>query len=332
MRRYLIKSIFVAIVGYIAFGGCYAQEKVLLDFSNQYAYKQLPKPIVPRVPCMMTKSELRYLYWLASQVYTGQGAIVEIGTWLGGSAGYLATGLKDSGINNAQLYCIDRFYWRPIEIEKAHGQNFPVNLQQNKQDTSEIVKKYLTSIYPKVSILKTSIKDLTWNATPIEILHIDAPKDLGTFSMVLKRLSPFLIPGVSIVVLQDFFYPAFAALPILMGMLSAQFKFVHIPYEQGSTASFIFQQHLDLKKDLTISRLSDEQIFAIWDTFSKHITCPHRKAYFDCGLALFFYNTGNKELAYKLARAQINQLLPTHSAKLQSFSDKAWNAIENAIK
>ena len=56
-------------------------------------------PNLPEIPCMITKAEKRYLYWLIAETYTGSGAIVELGPWLGASTTHLAVGLKASKIS-----------------------------------------------------------------------------------------------------------------------------------------------------------------------------------------------------------------------------------------
>jgi len=49
-------------------------------------------PRLPEIPGMSSAAEGRYLYWLTSRGYTGCGAVVEIGPWLGRSTVHLAAG------------------------------------------------------------------------------------------------------------------------------------------------------------------------------------------------------------------------------------------------
>src|ERR1700754_2796705 len=54
---------------------------------------ELPE-IVSGYPTMLTPDERRLLHWLARDVWEGWGAIVDAGSFLGGSTVSLATGLR----------------------------------------------------------------------------------------------------------------------------------------------------------------------------------------------------------------------------------------------
>ena len=59
-------------------------------------FREVTLPDLPKVPGMISNSDRRYLYWLASQGYTGTGAVVEVGTWLGLSTIHLGADSLDA--------------------------------------------------------------------------------------------------------------------------------------------------------------------------------------------------------------------------------------------
>ncbi len=65
---------------------------------------------LPKVSSLISEREQRYLYWLTSKAYSGQGAVVELGSFLGSSAMHLGAGLRDAGFATP-LRCFDHFEW-----------------------------------------------------------------------------------------------------------------------------------------------------------------------------------------------------------------------------
>jgi len=80
-------------------------------------FPDLTLPDLPDIPGMITPAESRFYYWLTSRGYTGAGAVVEVGTWLGRSTAYIAAGLRDAGFPE-HLHCFDRFTWYPVPDDK----------------------------------------------------------------------------------------------------------------------------------------------------------------------------------------------------------------------
>ena len=80
-------------------------ERLTPRFSN---FSDVALPSMPALPGLVSEAECRYLYWLTSRGYTGAGAVVEVGTWLGLSTLHLACGLGTAGYSEA-LHCFDQF-------------------------------------------------------------------------------------------------------------------------------------------------------------------------------------------------------------------------------
>src|ERR1700722_4215054 len=70
------------------------------------------------VPTMLTAEEGKMLCWLGEHYYQGEGAVVELGCFLGGSTVRLASGLARSG-RVWQMQSYDRF-----QIDEIHKEKF----------------------------------------------------------------------------------------------------------------------------------------------------------------------------------------------------------------
>lgn len=127
-------------------------------------------------------------------------AIVELGAWLGAGTFYLASGAAESGCT---VHSFDRFQARGQEIEKAA--RFGVQLIHG-QDTFPIFKKNISRFERYVFPHKGQIQNAQWNGNPISVYVDDACKRRTAFLQALKTFSPSWIPGVTVLVLQDYLW------------------------------------------------------------------------------------------------------------------------------
>src|SRR5262245_33658000 len=196
-------------------------------FSN---FGEVTLPALPTVPGLVSAAECRYLYWLTSRGYTGAGAVVEVGTWLGLSTLHLAAGLRDAGFSEA-LHCYDQFVWRGDHLRKA-----PLPLRRG-DDFQPYFERNIRPIYPGLRVTRSELQHLDWTGGPIEILFLDAPKHLVDLSFALAALAPFLVPDLSLLVMQDFLHPPAYALPAVVSRLGQYLRPVHV-VQDGSTVGF----------------------------------------------------------------------------------------------
>ncbi len=291
-------------------------------------FQTINLPELTRVPTMITEDEKKYLYWLARDHVSGDGAVVEIGTWYGCSAGYLGAGLRDSG-KNIPFHCFDRFELQGIEIRKARQQGFTVQDSQEGEDILPMAQNHLTPIYP-IKLKKTYAADIRWEGGLVELLHLDAPKRWSDILHVMETFLPFLIPQKSILVLQDFGMPRAYALPLIFGALSDYFELINIPSEYSTMAVFLYNpvspEKLNSQK-LNIDDWSSEYAQKIWDQIGVCYTNSSQKSFFNFGLALYFYRNGHKELAIKIAQENKPLLFPEKAILLEKrLSTALWRA------
>ncbi len=166
--------------------------------------------VVYEIPAMLGREERRYLAWLTATQYEGFGAIVDLGCWLGGSSCALAEGLKRAG-RSERIHSFDLFQWEPDYMEKDAPLGQPVGwnfMPEFERRTAT----YRAWIEPH----KVDLTSFTWTGGPIELLFVDAAKSWRLTNSILAAFGPWLVPGRSRVIFQDYrYYDCYFLLPIV---------------------------------------------------------------------------------------------------------------------
>lgn len=155
---------------------------------------------------MLIPDERKLLFYLASKYYTGGGAIIDGGCFLGGSTTALAAGLEAwlerSGKPASQtIHSYDLFEVEPWTIgvyfppETPPGASFRHLFNANVSRYAELIE-----VHPG------DIRQYPWRGGPIEILFIDCAKHPTVCDFVTRNFFAALIPGHSIVIQQDYLY------------------------------------------------------------------------------------------------------------------------------
>lgn len=179
------------------------------------------------VPTMLIPDELRLLNYLTDEYYTGEGAIVDAGCFLGGSTLALADGLRRNlrrrGYAEQKLiHSYDRFEIEGWTIgsyfpKKARaGESFRPLFDRNIADYADLVEVHAGDVlcWP-------------WADGPIEILFIDIAKHWTVCDWVTWQFFPRLIPGKSVVIQQDYLCHHWVAwLHVTMEFYSDYFEYV----------------------------------------------------------------------------------------------------------
>lgn len=153
---------------------------------------------------MTSQEERLYLYNYAQSKYTGEGEIVELGSWLGSSTVSLAMGLENNRCladKHQHIHAFDIFTWidgfnqlpcvvgTSIENKFKHGDCF--------------LTEYQARIEPWRELIDVHHADLTttsWESEKsIEYLFVDAMKSWDLTNSIIQNFFPYLIPGKSLV-------------------------------------------------------------------------------------------------------------------------------------
>ncbi|HLY55018.1 MAG TPA: hypothetical protein VKS60_05645, partial [Stellaceae bacterium] len=182
------------------------------------------RPGLPRVTAMLTREDRLLLHHIARHCYTGQGAVIDAGCFIGGSTVALAHGLKGwseaAGRPAPVVHSYDLFEVGGM----TRGARLPAHLKPG-DSFRPVFEANIRPYRDRVEIHEGDIRAETWSGGPIEILFIDCAKSPDIGDAIVERFFPHLIPGVSIVVQQDYLYPSWNAwLHIAMEALSPYFE------------------------------------------------------------------------------------------------------------
>jgi SAM-dependent methyltransferase len=191
-------------------------------------WRQQPLPVAcTKVPTMLVPDELHLLNYLAQDVYRGDGAIVDAGTFLGGSTVALAEGLRRNpratrSMTGKPIHSYDRF-----EVEEwTRGLFFPQEVPAGASFREEFER----NIAPYANLVEVhagDVREHSWSGGPIEILFIDIAKHWTVCDWVTWQFFPHLIPGRSLVVQQDYLYTQWVAwLHVTMELYADYFEYV----------------------------------------------------------------------------------------------------------
>lgn len=170
--------------------------------SNRHSLTEL----VINVPAMLSHTERRMLTWVIEHIYNGEGEILDLGAFLGGSALCMATGLSRNATAKrlGRIHSYDRFHGDyPVKWIKENtklavpddGDYYPIY--------EKIIEPFKSSIIP----YKGDLVGTQWKSKkPIEVLFLDVLKTPELTDSVVNAFFPFLIPGKSIVIAQDYLH------------------------------------------------------------------------------------------------------------------------------
>lgn len=253
---------------------------------------------------MTTQTEQAYLEEYAGSIYSGTGAMVDLGCWLGSTTIPLVKGLmRNPNLRRVSIpiYAYDRFLWeqwmeengvvRGSEIEGKYkpGESF---LEEFKKRTSPWADQIRT--------IAGDLCELSWNGGPIEFLLIDAMKSWDLVNAILRGFFPFLIPNKSYILHQDFAHYYESWIHLAHYRLRNYFQLVHIvPQSQ----SFVFQCTKQIPPELLTlsyksSLFSDEEVDLAFAHSMNLTTDSRTQAAIAASKAMHFIHLGN------FARAQ----------------------------
>lgn len=178
---------------------------------SRSSWSDLDIPSCP-VPSMLTRDEMRYYHYITG-FYTGRGAVVEIGPWIGSSTYNIVGGLMNNPAFTAdqRLYVYDDFVWRSSWMDKwLAGTGIPV-LQNHTSFMPlfhRMTEKFSTHIQAQAMKLmdagdNSDVPWFDWDKGPVEICFIDCGRALKMNETWYEALQPYFIPDRTIIVMQD---------------------------------------------------------------------------------------------------------------------------------
>lgn len=211
-----------------------------------------------RVPTLLHPGEVRLLHWLGRVQYSGWGAVIDGGCFVGGSTAALGWGLRaNPAATPGCLHAYDLF-----EIDPAWGSIPKIKEVMEGARTSEDFfarwQKNTAQIADLITLHKGDITKERWSGAPIEICFLDVLKTWEILHWSLRNLFPDMRPG-SILVHQDFYHLGSYFIPLSMAHLGTCFE--KITRIEWSDAIFVQREpispellQVDLRKHYTLSQ------------------------------------------------------------------------------
>lgn len=192
-------------------------------------------PVVEGVPSMLTYHEKRMLYWATTHAYEAEGLILDQGAFLGGSAMCFAAALRNRGFSSTLIHSYDRFRLGPFERERWFAEGGPPG-----DITRPLFDANLRGFLDLICVHEGNILCETWPGEAIEILFVDVAKTARVWDHLVATFFPSLIPGQSVLILQDYLYEETGPWHhVVMEKLSANFSIL----SDTGTNSMLFQYH-----------------------------------------------------------------------------------------
>jgi predicted O-methyltransferase YrrM len=190
--------------------------------------------------------ERKLLYQLARYTYTGEGAVVDLGSFCGASTCCLAAGLRDNpraaarhvdsydSFIASEPYLVD-FIREQLGEAIAMGQSFAAIFQRATAEFADLIEVHAGDLLEQ-----------SWPSDePIEILFVDVAKTLALSGKVLTEFFARLTSGKSIVIHQDFYHPTAFYLPVVMDFLMDHFTII----EAGRDWSVVFRLEMPIPQE-----------------------------------------------------------------------------------
>ncbi len=171
------------------------------------------------VMTMLSIEERQLLHWLTAHYYTGRGAVVDGGCFVGGSTVPLAEGLRAAG-RAGPIDVYDLFEVEPYMVDMYFhqsglraGDSFRPLFEKNTAHVSDLLRLHAGDL-----------AEQRWSGGPIEILFIDFAKSWSLNDFIVQSFFPCLIPHRSVVVQQDFVFALCPWVALTMEALADYFE------------------------------------------------------------------------------------------------------------
>ncbi|MEM9913114.1 MAG: class I SAM-dependent methyltransferase [Pseudomonadota bacterium] len=187
------------------------------------------------IPSMLGEEELRFYHWLSRQMSDVQGAVVDLGSFVGGSTAHLAEGARAGGATDKQVYAFDHFAATEKVKEK---QLYAKGVEPFEGDNIlQLSQQYLSPWAPNITFRQGRIEGSRWREGPISMLVLDASKTTSVTDRIARLFFPSLIPGRSVIVQQDELHWKEPWISAQMQRLEAYFAPIcHVP---GNTMAYV---------------------------------------------------------------------------------------------
>jgi hypothetical protein len=174
--------------------------------------KEILPPEANEIPNMLEIDAMRYYVWLGRTLGPG-GAVVEIGSWMGGSTACLISGLRlNLRISEPKLHVFDSFIWRNwmcqfataqvLRARYQEGDSFTDSFFENCAPFQELLEVTRCELWSKSA--DSGLPPPRWDRGPISAIVIDHSDRYEANASVWALFAQFFIPDKTIVVFNQY--------------------------------------------------------------------------------------------------------------------------------
>jgi hypothetical protein len=155
-----------------------------------------------------------------SKSLTGKGHALEFGAYFGASTASILQGLQECNFTK-KLHVYDVFRTRnalfaDLTRQLAKGLEHRLVMQDGWLDFFEVFRAHVND--QMVVVHRDFVSELNWTGEPVELLHLDLPKDWKQAQYIADQVFTCLVPGAQ-VIFQDFSYQWAAELIAMIGQM-----------------------------------------------------------------------------------------------------------------
>ena len=227
---------------------------------------------------MTSRQEQQWLRTYAARNYRGNGAIVDLGCFLGATTIALAEGLtlNRTTAKQKQIHVYDLFIWNKGYEKWGKGTEVEGVISPGRTFLPEFLKR--TQKWRDYIIVdEENLRQAHWEHGPIEFLFIDAMKSPEVASAIASEFFPDLVPAKGYVAHQDFPHCSTPWVHLLTFRLRGYFSFVA---DLPQSSLFRLEREIEpsiLASDLSPTALSPAEIEAAFD-YSMSLVGDDKKA------------------------------------------------------
>jgi len=191
-----------------------------------------------------------------------EGAIIDLGCWLGSTTISMAKGLREAG-SSGKIYAFDLFKWDPWmdDYSDDHwcdyepGESF---LPETRRRVSEFKQH--------IDLIEADLFSYSWTHGKIRLLLIDAMKSWDLATSITREFFPSLVKDAR-VVQQDYLSFSVPYMTIVHHRLREHLHY-HSHVEDGATVSFRVAKGIPIEKAIEagdFSQLGDDEAEAAFE-------------------------------------------------------------------
>ncbi len=259
--------------------------------------------LTPDVVGMITEQERDWFRRYATDIYSGVGAIVDLGCFVGSTTISLAQGLRANRIAGAtKIHAYDHFVWDDFIKAWWKAKNLPPPDVVDDSFLPEFLNRTL-AWKDQIIVHQQDLTHVQWQNGPIEFLLVDAMKSPELADSITQTFFPYLIPGKSYLAQQDFAHFFTSWIHLLQFRLRDSFA---VAADIPKSGTVVFRYHTRLSSaafsDLPLSSAPVEEIEAAFE-YSLRLVSDNKKPNIVAAKAMAYIHRGDFDRAREVVEA-----------------------------